>query len=88
MDMLTKLQVLSSQLDDPSFVEEFSEGFKEFLEYKSLEKIEEKELFSVRQVMSFNVASVAMMTSYGVEDKTLFVNDDFSCSDLLMGAAA
>lgn len=32
MDMLTKLKALSSQLDDPSFVEGFSKGFENFLE--------------------------------------------------------
>lgn len=34
MDMLTKLKLLSDQLDNPSFAKEFSKGFEEFLRDK------------------------------------------------------
>lgn len=88
MDMLTKLKTLSSQMDDPRFVEELSIKFDDFIESKSIEKIEEKELFSVRQGMSFNVASLSMMTSFDVEDEMLFVEEDYSCAEMFMGAAA
>lgn len=34
MDMLTKLKMLSNQLDNPIFASKFSNGFEEFLENK------------------------------------------------------
>ncbi|WP_270744880.1 hypothetical protein [Lactococcus petauri] len=88
MDMLTKLKTLSSQMDDPRFVEELSIRFDDFVESKSFEKIEEKELFSVQRNMSFNVASLTMMSSFSSEDEMIFGSENYSCAEAFVSAAA
>ncbi|MDT2766558.1 hypothetical protein P7H38_07650 [Lactococcus raffinolactis] len=38
MDMLTKLKMLSAQLEDPEFLEQFSRGFDKFLSERNAAK--------------------------------------------------
>lgn len=47
MDMLTKLKMLSAQLDNPSFAKEFSEGFEEFLGDKYVSEFDKTISFEV-----------------------------------------
>lgn len=47
MDMLTKLKMLSNQLDNPSFAKEFSKGFEEFLSDKHVSEFDKAKSFEV-----------------------------------------